>query len=437
MGAIDRLIQRSRESRRRIAFVGDTMLDVWLHGRLEGCQDHCPAFKVEAEFRTPGGAANAARQLRGWNVEACLLGLYPSSPRSPQVNYKYTFQCDTLPCKRRLLDNGRIVFRQDEDRGYGLDRQLRAYRQAVLGNLRHASCDAVLISDYEKGFLDEGMIRAVIRMAVEWDIPVIADAKRELAVYTGAITQTNLNYRQRWLGSGDVNTNGAARPFLDGQKKVGLDLPPVPCCNHVGAGDCFAAHLALGLAHGLSLAEAVNVAYSAGRVYVQHPQGRPPWPHEIRKDMDPVGGKILRPVDLAALRQSVPGRVVFTNGVFRLPHAGHAWGLQWARDQGGVLVVGVNDQESTDRLCGPGFALPERQRLHQLASLSCVDWLVPFGDDTPCDVIRLLQPDLLVKGHEYEGRDVPGADLVPQVRFAPPDVFPDHSSDLVAAIRTS
>jgi D-beta-D-heptose 7-phosphate kinase/D-beta-D-heptose 1-phosphate adenosyltransferase len=103
-------------------------------------------------------------------------------------------------------------------------------------------------------------------------------------------------------------------------------------------------------------------------------------------------------------------RVVFTNGVFDLLHPGHVELLEHARSQGDLLVVGVNDDASVRRLKGekrPIFPLAER--LEVLAALECVDYVVPFSEDTPLELIRALDRiDVLVKGGDYAPADVVG-----------------------------
>jgi D-beta-D-heptose 7-phosphate kinase/D-beta-D-heptose 1-phosphate adenosyltransferase len=212
---------------------------------------------------------------------------------------------------------------------------------------------------------------------------------------------------------------------------------PVHCVNHVGAGDCFASIMTLSLAHGLSLEDSAFIAYSAGRIYVQHRQGRPPWPHEIRKDMNPNEGKIINRETLPDIRRSVPGTIVFTNGVFRLIHAGHAWMLEWAKEQGNILVVGVNDDESAARIRPEEFAMPLNERLEMISALGCVDYVIPFAEDDPCATIQALKPNLLVKGNEYAGSSVPGEDLVKEVRFAPKSPYDVHCTTLVSEIQES
>ena len=102
--------------------------------------------------------------------------------------------------------------------------------------------------------------------------------------------------------------------------------------------------------------------------------------------------------------------IVFTNGVFDLLHPGHVELLQFARGQGGLLVVGVNDDDSVRRLKGdkrPIFPLAER--LEVLAALACVDYVVPFAEDTPLELIHALgRIDVLVKGGDYAPGEVVG-----------------------------
>ena len=106
-----------------------------------------------------------------------------------------------------------------------------------------------------------------------------------------------------------------------------------------------------------------------------------------------------------------PGeKTVFTNGVFDLLHPGHIQLLQFARSQGDLLVVGVNDDASVQRLKGekrPIFPLGERMEI--LAALECVDYVVPFSEDTPLQLIQALgKIDVLVKGGDYAPGEVVG-----------------------------
>lgn len=131
-------------------------------------------------------------------------------------------------------------------------------------------------------------------------------------------------------------------------------------------------------------------------------------------DAAPPQARILTWDEARRWRQQVAGRVVFTNGVFDLLHPGHVDLLLGARRQGEALVVGLNTDESVRRLKGPARPVRnEAERAYVLAALAMVDAVVPFAQDTPLELIRLLEPDVLVKGGDYTEATIVGA---PEVR---------------------
>ncbi|HFA51524.1 MAG TPA: D-glycero-beta-D-manno-heptose 1-phosphate adenylyltransferase [Bacteroidetes bacterium] len=106
-------------------------------------------------------------------------------------------------------------------------------------------------------------------------------------------------------------------------------------------------------------------------------------------------------------------RLVFTNGCFDLLHYGHIHYLAQAKDLGGRLVVGLNSDSSVKRLKGPARPIKdENTRLHLLAALQCVDLVVLFSEDTPYNLIKNLQPDILVKGGDWKPDQIIGSDIV-------------------------
>ena len=106
-------------------------------------------------------------------------------------------------------------------------------------------------------------------------------------------------------------------------------------------------------------------------------------------------------------------RIVFTNGVFDLLHPGHVRYLQAARSEGDALIVGVNSDRSVRANKGPSRPIiPENERAELLAALACVDAVVIFDEDTPADVIRRVQPDVLVKGADWAADQIVGRDTV-------------------------
>jgi len=125
--------------------------------------------------------------------------------------------------------------------------------------------------------------------------------------------------------------------------------------------------------------------------------------------LDP-GRKIMTRADAARWRATRRGRVVFTNGVFDLLHPGHVDVLVGARREGDALVVGVNSDDSVRRLKGPSRPVRnERDRAFVLAALEAVDVVVVFEEDTPLELVRAMEPDIIAKGGDYSVEQVVGA----------------------------
>jgi len=455
------LYARDRDQPQRIAVVGDTLLDDWVETAPFSCPDLCPTGKTLGHHSLPGGAANVARQFENWHSRATLLG--PLSRQLAQALKRYgksvdqelAFEVKAMPVKRRYRTAaGKLLFRADSEApDYDLaPSELEEIRSLTVKAVRELPWNAILLVDYMKGFVDERLAENIIRIARHRDILVIADPKRPPEAFAGALLKTNEDYfsqhessfkRYAWPR---VTTYGASPPWLQTLETqepfrvfrcVDEALAGVPCRNHVGAGDCFLAHLCLGLLHGLGGRDAARFAHHAGRVYVQHLDARPPSHYEIVKDYDPIGGKWLERQALPSLADSLRGRqVIFTNGVFRLPHAGHAWFLEQARKRGDVLVVGINDDSSAARQRPGATILPLRDRVQMLASFAFVDWIVPFGEDTPEALLKVLaapldEPVILAKGAEYAGTIVPGQDLAVEVVFIEASPFPQHATTLI------
>jgi rfaE bifunctional protein nucleotidyltransferase chain/domain len=114
--------------------------------------------------------------------------------------------------------------------------------------------------------------------------------------------------------------------------------------------------------------------------------------------------------DAAIRRKRLEGKVVFTNGVFDLLHPGHLDLLTAARARGDALIVGINTDASVKRLKGPTRPVRgESDRAYLIAGLECVDLVVLFDEDTPLDLVKVLRPDVIVKGGDYQPDSIVGA----------------------------
>jgi D-beta-D-heptose 7-phosphate kinase/D-beta-D-heptose 1-phosphate adenosyltransferase len=125
--------------------------------------------------------------------------------------------------------------------------------------------------------------------------------------------------------------------------------------------------------------------------------------------------KIKTREELARILESIRKEkvVVFTNGCFDLIHRGHVEYLSFSKSLGDILVVGLNTDESVQRLKGAGRPLNKLEdRATVLSAMEMVDFVVPFHEDTPYELITLLRPDIIVKGGDYAPEEVVGRDVV-------------------------
>ena len=111
-------------------------------------------------------------------------------------------------------------------------------------------------------------------------------------------------------------------------------------------------------------------------------------------------------------------KIVFTNGCFDILHIGHVKYLEKAKSFGDILIIGMNSDKSVKRIKGNNRPINSQvDRAYILASLEVVDYVIIFEEDTPFDLIKLINPNVLVKGSDYEGKEVIGQDIVEEVKL--------------------
>jgi len=133
-------------------------------------------------------------------------------------------------------------------------------------------------------------------------------------------------------------------------------------------------------------------------------------------------GTILNRGDLISTvrrQRSAGKKIVFTNGCFDLIHIGHVRCLRAAKEYGDVLVVGLNSDRSVSLIKPERPVMPQAQRAEVLASLETVDYVAIFDEETPYELIKLLQPDVLVKGGDWKKEEIVGFDIVKETFSIP------------------
>ena len=123
--------------------------------------------------------------------------------------------------------------------------------------------------------------------------------------------------------------------------------------------------------------------------------------------------------DIITQQKNEGKRVVFTNGCFDIIHAGHVRYLTEAKKLGDILVIGLNSDSSVSTIKPGRPIIPEEQRAEVLSALSMVDYITLFNEDTPYELIKEIKPDILVKGADWDIKNIVGSDIVKEVRTIP------------------
>jgi D-beta-D-heptose 7-phosphate kinase/D-beta-D-heptose 1-phosphate adenosyltransferase len=446
----------------RALCIGDLMLDSYVVGTASRlCSEGpVPVVRKTSEHHEPGGAANTAANLRALGAEVLLVGIVGVDDTATRLRtalqamgisdrWLVEDRQATTITKHRILADGQYVVRVDEGDAFTCSASCHA-RLLERVNDAFARCDVVVVSDYSYGAISEVLIQQITELRRAREVPLVVDSK-QLLRFRGAhctVVTPNLLEGRLLLSSGDNEgdpwavvrgirdcidceyatlTMAADGVLLAGRDNDISHIPAyqIPNPADIGAGDSFAAALALALGQGADAAEAVRIGVDAAGVAVSKP-GTAIVDHQellqrvsLRTISDDAGSQHARARRLAEklMVDHFNGRrVVFTNGVFDILHAGHIEFLREAKALGDVLVVGVNSDRGAARLKGKRRPINgERDRLALISALDAVDHAVLFDDDTPAELIRELRPDIHVKGGDYEAVTLPEEQAVAEV----------------------
>lgn len=439
-------------SRARLLIVGDVMLDSYWHGPASRISPEAPVpvVRVDQEEARLGGAGNVALNAAVLGANTQLLGLAGQDATADQV--ESLLRANGVACqlqrvpgsktitKLRILSRHQQLIRLDfEDHFPNWDAD--ALQADFVERL--AGVDAVILSDYAKGVLRRSAdLVAAARLAGK---PVIVDPKgTDFERYRGATLITpNLSEFEAVVGHCDseaeIERRGLAlREQLNldailitrsekgmtllarGNAPLHLPTRAQEVFDVTGAGDTVVATLGAALAAGMSMADAVALSNVAAGIVVAKLGTATVSPAELQRAVR--GGteaccrgvcsedELLVQMDDAHAHGE---RIVMTNGCFDILHPGHIDYLEKARALGDRLIVAVNDDASVRRLKGETRPVnPLSTRMRMLSALACVDWVLPFSEDTPERLYCKILPDILVKGGDYTEDQIVGAACV-------------------------
>lgn len=450
------MVQLNDIRKKSILVIGDVMLDNYYKGEIKRISPEAPVpvFRKKSERSVLGGAANVAANLVAANQKVSIMSIIGNDDNGKRlleyfknkgINTDLIQILDraTTIKTRFLANNNQQVLRLDvEDVEPISEKTCKDLLKKLEDEI---DCyHLILLSDYLKGLLTPEFTQGVLKMAHTHNIPAIIDVKdlhiekyygayllkpnlKELRDLTGMpaktdneIIEASNKLRQQCACKYVLCTCGAQGMVLVSEDQKPLFIPAQ--CREVfdvsGAGDTTIAYLAAAMANEIDMNDAVTIANYAAGIQVGKVGTSSVYMQEVRdfisNEDNGTSHKILQPEDVENFRQNnINKKIVFTNGCFDILHVGHKRYLQQAAALGDILVVGVNSDASVRRLKGPSRPInPEQDRAEILCALGFIDYVVIFDEDTPYELIKKIQPDVLVKGGDYKPEEVVGRDIV-------------------------
>lgn len=444
---------------KNILVVGDIMLDKYFFGEAKRLSPEAPVPVLHKKRETTvlGGSANVARNLVRARQNVSIMSVIGNDEEGKilkSILEESKIKTDLLildetrrtTVKTRMIGpNNAQMLRLDVEDTTPIsdeifDKMIKQYEAKI------KDFDIIILSDYKKGVLTVENTAKMIEIANKNNKITLIDTKEpSYAKYKNAyLIKPNLEELRRLTNMSvenddeiaqaatELRNQTGAKYVLATRGKDGMTLVDGKEVHHIrgvsrevydvsGAGDTAISYLAVGLANNFQIEDTIVLANAAGAVEVSKMGTYAVSIEEIRdfisKENDITFEKKLPIVDelvkILDEERKKGKKIVFTNGCFDIFHVGHSRYLRQASTYGDILVVGVNSDSSVKRLKGPERPIiSENERMELLADLESVSYVVKFEEDTPYELIKKLQPDIITKGGDYKPEDVVGKDIV-------------------------
>ncbi len=451
---MERILQN--EKKPNILVIGDLMVDHYLWGTCDRISPEAPVqiIDVQKETKVLGGAGNVISNLLSLGADVGVLSVVGDDEVAEEVKYLIDatdaksfliLQKGRKTSKKsRIMASKSQVVRYDHESKNNIsfdstDKMYAKLQQIINGY------DLILISDYGKGVLTNDLTQRIIKTANSHSKKVIVDPKGEnYSKYAGSYFLTP-NKKEAEIATGiKINSADSLRDALkELQKTANLEMSVITLSEEgiavlkdkevttkptvarevydvTGAGDTVLASLGYSLALVDDIYSAIEFANLAAGVVVGKLGSATVTLDEIEdykatlhKSSIELHIKTVKEIKKVAKRiRKQNKKIIFTNGCFDILHKGHVSYLNNAKALGDVLIVGLNSDDSVRRLKGENRPINDHDdRAYILSALECVDYVVIFDEDTPYELIERVKPDVLVKGADYEGKEVVGSDI--------------------------
>jgi D-beta-D-heptose 7-phosphate kinase/D-beta-D-heptose 1-phosphate adenosyltransferase len=446
----------------KILVIGDLMVDQYLWGTCERISPEAPVqiVNVNHESMVLGGAGNVVNNLKTLGARVDIISVIGDCDNSKdlkkllgdiKINTRYLFtQKNRITSKKsRIIASQQQVVRYDRE---STDEINNKSQELITEKFKEIINDyeCVLLSDYGKGLFTHILTQNLIRIANLSGKKVLIDPKgndyskykdaflltpnlKEASEATKIIIQNDKTLTQaiRKLKS-DCNLNLSLITLSERGVAIfddELRIHPTfarEVFDVTGAGDTVLASLGFAISCGLDIDKAVMFSNLAAGVVVGKIGSSTSSINEIIEYESSLNQstsdkhiKTLSEISIIVDELRVRGKkIVFTNGCFDLLHIGHVKYLEAAKSFGDVLILGLNSDRSVNSLKGIGRPINTAEdRSYILAALEVVDYVVVFDEDTPYNLIKAINPHILVKGSDYEGKEVVGEDIVDKLEL--------------------
>ena len=444
---------------KKVLVVGDIMLDKYFFGdaRRLSPEAPVPVLRKKRETTVLGGAANVARNLVRAKQDVSIMSVIGNDSEGKilkNILEESNIHTDLVildesratTVKTRMIgpNNAQMLRLDVEDTtpisGEIFNKMIKLYEKEI------NKFDIIIISDYKKGVLTVENTSKMIEIANKNNKITLIDTKEpSYEKYKNAylikpnieelrqLTNMSVNNDEEIAKAAiELRNQTGAKYVLATRGKDGMTLVDGNNVHHIrgvsrevydvsGAGDTAISYLAIGLANNFAIEDTVVLSNAAGAVEVSKMGTYAVSIEEIKEFISKENdisyeNKILEVDELVEIlkeERKKGKKIVFTNGCFDIFHVGHSRYLRQASTYGDILVVGVNSDSSVKRLKGPERPIiSEDERMELLADLESVSYVVKFDEDTPYELIKKLQPDIITKGGDYKPEEVVGKDIV-------------------------
>lgn len=444
---LEKLFQQNKS--KNVLVIGDLVLDEYIQGSIEGLSDNAPIPVVNAKSRTlyPGCAGYAAVQMQnlGLNVHLCgIVGDDPSGVellnllKSKGLNTDYCLQVNGYETPKQMhisvegdhYPNQDIIKVNATSVGKLSDENISILLYRTVEDIKNV--DVIVFTDRTGTVVTSSLVRNIKVVANQKGVPLVGDSDLNVNVFSGFDAVTiNEQEAARLLNKSHYNakrdesslkeeldchhiflTRGPRGLSILTRERTTINLPTeaFEVYDVSGAGESVLAAVTVGIANEMSRAGIGRFANLVAGLVVSKPGLTEVTAPEIIQfekkriaDLDVSKVLSIEKLSKAINNAQADGKkITWTNGCYDIMHVGHILYLEKAKALGDILVVGLNSDDSVRKSKGPNRPIvEENQRAKLLASLTFVDYVIIFDDESPKELIMALQPDIYAKGGDY------------------------------------